>query len=90
MLEQFMKKTDFSSYEDMAKGFSVTVPERFNFAWDVVDKIARTAPAKPALVWCDEKGAEASFTFRPDGGDVHTGGHVLPVHRDPARRPGRC
>ncbi len=63
MLEQFMKKTDFSSYEDMAKGFSVTVPERFNFAWDVVDKVARTAPGKPALVWCDEKGAEASFSF---------------------------
>jgi len=63
MLEQFVKKTDFSSYEDLARGFSVTVPEKFNFAWDVVDQVARTAPAKPALVWCDEKGAEASFSF---------------------------
>lgn len=63
MLERFMKRTEFTSYEDMAKNFCVTVPERFNFAWDVVDEIARTDPARSALVWCDEKGAEASFNF---------------------------
>ncbi len=63
MLERFLPRTEFSSYEDFAKGFRVTVPERFNFAWDVVDEIARTDPDRPALVWCDEKGAEATFSF---------------------------
>ena len=63
MLEKYLKRTEFSSYEDFSKNFCVTVPERFNFAWDVVDEIARETPGKPALVWCDEKGEEATFSF---------------------------
>jgi acetyl-CoA synthetase len=63
MLERFMPRTEFSSYEDFAASFCVKVPERFNFAWDVVDEIARTEPSRPALVWCDERGAEATFSF---------------------------
>ncbi len=47
----------------LQKNYRVKVPERFNFAWDVVDEIARTDPKKRALVWCDEKGAEATFSF---------------------------
>ncbi|HAH25085.1 MAG TPA: acetyl-CoA synthetase, partial [Prolixibacteraceae bacterium] len=35
----------------------------FNFAFDVVDEIALNTPDKVAMVWCDDKGEEAVFTF---------------------------
>ena len=63
MLERFLSKTTFSSYEDFSRAYRVEVPPRFNFAWDVVDVIAGTEPSRRALVWCDEKGSEAAFTF---------------------------
>jgi acetyl-CoA synthetase len=63
VLEQFLPQTSFSSYQDFSRNFQVNVPARFNFAWDVVDVIAEREPSRTALVWCDEKGAEASFTF---------------------------
>ncbi|MGA2477186.1 MAG: AMP-binding protein [Spirochaetia bacterium] len=63
MLEQFLPKTRFSSYEDFTRDFSITVPARFNFAWDVVDVVAAREPARTALVWCNEQGEEATFTF---------------------------
>ena len=63
MLEQFLEKTEFTSYEDFQKSFHIRVPDRFNFAWDVVEEIARKQPKKQALVWCDEKGSEATFSF---------------------------
>ncbi len=63
MLNRFLSRTTFSSYEDFSRGFSVKVPPRFNFAWDVVDDIAGREPSRTALAWCNEKGDEASFTF---------------------------
>ena len=63
MLDQFLPRTSFSSYEDFSRNYRVTVPSRFNFAWDVVDGVAAREPGRTALVWCDEKGAEAIFTF---------------------------
>ena len=47
----------------LLKTYSVNVPENFNFAFDIVDEIARLEPGKRALVWCDEHGAERIFTF---------------------------
>ncbi len=56
-------ETEFSSYEDFRDRFQIHVPENFNFAYDVVDELARTKPEARALVWCDDKGNEATFTF---------------------------
>ncbi len=53
----------FKSYEDFKKNFRINVPRNFNFAYDVADKIAAQTPDKPALVWCNEKGDQAAFTF---------------------------
>ena len=64
MLEKYLSRTTFSSYEDFRQGFRITVPKGFNFAWDVVEEIAASQPDRPALVWCDEKGAEATFSFQ--------------------------
>ena len=45
-------------------GFSLQYDENYNFAYDVVDEIARQEPEKRALVWCDEYGHERVFTFQ--------------------------
>ncbi|MDE6511878.1 MAG: acetyl-CoA synthetase, partial [Muribaculaceae bacterium] len=56
MLERFLDKTDFSSYEDFMATFKVNVPENFNFGYDVVDAWAEKAPEKEALLWTNDKG----------------------------------
>jgi acetyl-CoA synthetase len=63
LLRKFLPREAFASYEDFYANFSVTIPENFNFAYDVVDEIAREDPRRRAMVWCDELGAEASFSF---------------------------
>jgi acetyl-CoA synthetase len=63
MLEKFLKKTEFTSYDDFINNYQVEVPENFNFAFDVVDEYAKTEPNKKALVWCDDNGEEEIFTF---------------------------
>ena len=62
-MDRFVSRTDFSSYEDFYANFSVTIPDNFNFAWDVMDALAAEKPGERALVWCDEKGAEAEYTY---------------------------
>lgn len=57
-------KTDYTSYEDFLENYSVKVPENFNFAYDVVDELAKTSPNKPALVWCNDNNEERIFTFK--------------------------
>ena len=42
--EQFLDQTKFGSYEDYLKNFHVNVPENFNYAFDVLDKIAEAEP----------------------------------------------
>lgn len=43
--------------------FRLCVPENFNFAYDVVDEMARMEPEKTAMVWCGPNGEERRFTF---------------------------
>jgi acetyl-CoA synthetase len=63
MLDKYLKQTEFHSYESFKENFEIKIPENFNFAYDVVDEIARRTPGKIAMVWCDDKGKEAIFTF---------------------------
>ena len=63
MLAKYLKQTEFSSYEDFKENFEIIIPENFNFAYDVVDETANKTPDKIAMVWCDDKGSEATFTF---------------------------
>jgi acetyl-CoA synthetase len=63
LLQRYLPKTEFDSYEDFYANFSVTIPENFNFAYDVIDALAGEKGGERALVWCDEKGAEAVFTY---------------------------
>jgi acetyl-CoA synthetase len=63
MLESYVSSLQFDSYESFYDNFSVLTPEGFNFAYDVLDNLAETHRDDLALLWCDEAGAEASFTF---------------------------
>ncbi|MDR1949956.1 MAG: AMP-binding protein [Spirochaetaceae bacterium] len=63
ILSRFCPRTDFESYEDFYANYVCNVPERFNFAYDVVDEWARIQPGKTALVWTNDTGLVKTFTF---------------------------
>jgi len=63
ILEKYLDKIEFNSYQEFISDFKIKIPENFNFAYDVVDKIASVSPSKIAMVWCDDKGNEEIFTF---------------------------
>jgi len=63
MLEKYLPRIEFDSYEDFKKNYRVNVPENFNFGFDIVDGWAEIQDDKPALVWCDDHGNEKRFSF---------------------------
>ncbi len=63
MLEKFLPRMVFDSYEDFKSNYQVNLPENFNFAYDVIDAWAAAAPDKTALVWCNDDGDEKIFSF---------------------------
>ena len=63
MLERFVTQTTFSSQEDFKKNFHITIPEHFNYGYDVVDAWADEAPQKRALCWTNDRGEHLDFTF---------------------------
>ncbi len=64
LLSRFCPQTEFESYEDFSKNFTLDFPENFNFAYDVVDVYAETEPERLALVWCDDHGQDKIINFR--------------------------
>ena len=63
MLERFLSQTTFHSQEDFKNNFHITVPESFNFGYDVVDAWAAEEPEKPALLWTNDKGEHRQYSF---------------------------
>lgn len=63
LLEKYLPRTEFDSYEDFKANYKVNVPENFNFGFDIVDEWARLEPEKMALVWCNDHNEEHKFTF---------------------------
>lgn len=49
--------------EGKLTGYELKYPVNFNFAYDCVDKIASTEPNRKALLWCNSKGEEHTFTY---------------------------
>ncbi len=64
LLEKYLERTEFSSYEDFKANYRLKVPENFNFAYDVIDELARVDPERRALVWCNDHGEERILTMR--------------------------
>ena len=63
LLNKFVSRTEYESYEDFSENFKIKVPENFNFAYDVVDEYAKICPEKRALVWCSDKDEDKTITF---------------------------
>ncbi|MBP5640635.1 MAG: AMP-binding protein [Victivallales bacterium] len=64
MLEKFLPRQDFDSYEDFKKNYTAIVPQGFNFAYDVVDAWAEEQDDKPALAWMNDESPEVHvFSF---------------------------
>ena len=63
LLDRYLDRTEYQSYEDFRDNCRIRIPESFNFAYDVVDEYARICPEKRALVWCDDEGSDRTFTF---------------------------
>ena len=63
ILEKYLPRTDFDSYEDFIKNYKVNIPEGFNFGFDIIDEWANQDDKKMALVWCNDHGEEHKFTF---------------------------
>lgn len=63
LLDRFLEKTEFASYDDFKKNYKLNIPENFNFGFDVVDAWSELEPDKKALVWCNDHGEEKIFTF---------------------------
>jgi acetyl-CoA synthetase len=54
---------DYDSYEDLMENYKISIPENFNFAYDVVDRFAREEPRREALVWTNDAGEDRRFSF---------------------------
>ena len=64
LLDRFLPRIEFDSYEDFKKNYKVNVPENFNFGFDIVDEWAKQDENKKALVWCNDHDEEKLFTFK--------------------------
>lgn len=64
LFTKFLKeKTTYKTYKELKENFAITIPDNFNFAYDVADEYASTEANRKALVWCDDNGDEKVFTF---------------------------
>lgn len=63
LIEDFVERVDFNSYEDFYENFKLTYPDNFNFGFDVVDKYAEIDPEKVALIWTNDDNEKHTFTF---------------------------
>lgn len=63
LYSKYLNKTEFNSYEDFYVNFRIQVPDKFNFAYDVIDEIANAQPDKVAMVWCSIDDEDKIITF---------------------------
>ena len=64
LIEDFVERVEFSSYEDFFKNFKLKYNEDYNFGFDVVDKYAEIDPDKTALIWTNDHDETYTFTFK--------------------------
>ncbi|WP_305989579.1 acyl-CoA synthetase [Roseibium sp. MMSF_3544] len=54
---------DAASYDELVQKFSWTIPERFNIAVAVCDAWAEREPSREALIYVEENGDTATYTY---------------------------
>ena len=60
----FLKKQKFDSYSDYLENAIPVVPEHFNFAYDVIDELAKQSPDDIAVLWTNDSGDHKTLTVR--------------------------
>jgi acetyl-CoA synthetase len=63
--EEFIGKhrDNFATLQDLQKNYKVTYTDSFNFAYDVLDVIAKRTPDKLCMLWVSNEDEERRFTF---------------------------
>lgn len=64
-MQEIYKKycEEFFDEKGALTDIKINVPNNFNFAYDVLDKMAQEFPSNLALLWCDVHGNERKITF---------------------------
>jgi acetyl-CoA synthetase len=57
-------RDDFKSFDDITKNFKITCNDNFNFAYDVLDELAKTQPDNLCMLWISNEGEEKRISFR--------------------------
>lgn len=55
-------KEKFTDYDDFQKRFQISVPDNFNFAFDVMDQRAHTDPENLAMIHIDDDGQRKEYS----------------------------
>ena len=65
MYEKYIGKNrdDFTSYDDLMKNFKIKYNDDFNFAYDVLDELAKTQPDNLCMMWVSNEGEEKRISF---------------------------
>ncbi|MCK9267626.1 MAG: AMP-binding protein [Alkaliphilus sp.] len=56
-------RDDYATLEDLYRNFSIQCPEDFNFAYDILDRLAIEKPEKLAMFWVGKDGEEKEISF---------------------------
>lgn len=64
LIDKFLPRKKFDSYDDFKANYKVNVPEHFNFGYDVVDAWADAFPDKKALYYVNDHGVKREYTFK--------------------------
>jgi acetyl-CoA synthetase len=56
-------RDEFVTLEDLYRNYSINCPDNFNFAYDVLDKLAEDKPNQLAMLWVGKNGEEKRITF---------------------------
>ncbi|MFA5257351.1 MAG: AMP-binding protein [Opitutales bacterium] len=56
-------KQKFQSYQEFADSFRIEIPDRFNFAFDVIDVKASKTPNQKAMLHVDNHGVRRDYDF---------------------------
>ncbi len=61
---RFLKQDTFNDYNDYRQNAVPVAPEKFNFAYDVIDVIAHETPDKVAIIWVNDDNEKKTITFK--------------------------
>lgn len=64
LIDRFLEKTEFESYDDFMQNYKVKVPEDFNFGYDVIDVYAAEQPHKEAILWTNDRGDVKHINYK--------------------------